>query len=66
MISQACAYLLVDKDRLHLLEKRLRFGQLQAERVDRQHVAIDLRHLVHGCPMLVIVVVLRFDDYLHP
>jgi hypothetical protein len=48
LLGQAGAYLLVDEDRLHLLEKVLRFLQVQAECVDRQRIAIDLRHLVHG------------------
>jgi len=42
---------------LHHLKQVLRFGQLQAERVDRQRIAVDLRHLVHGWRLLVIFVV---------
>ena len=47
LLGQARAHLLVDQDRVHLLEKVHRLFQLQAERVDRHRIAVDLGHLVH-------------------
>jgi hypothetical protein len=49
---------------LHLLKEVLRFGQVQAERVDRQRVAVDLGNLVDSW-RLVVIVVIGFDDHLH-
>jgi hypothetical protein len=46
LLGQACTYLLVDQGCLHLLQKLLRFVKVPAERVDRQRVAVDLRHLM--------------------
>jgi hypothetical protein len=57
LLGQAGAYLLVDQNGLHLLEKVLRFLQVKAERVDRKRLAVDVSHLVHGWRVLVIFVV---------
>jgi len=64
LLGQAGAYLLIDEHVLDTSQQILRFSQLQAERVDRQHIAVDLRYLDHHWRGLVIFVV-GFDNDLH-
>jgi hypothetical protein len=42
------------------------FLEVQAERVDRQRIAVNLAHLVHGWRVIAIIfIAIRFDDDLH-
>jgi hypothetical protein len=47
LLGQRTVDLLLDDNLLHLLEQVLGFGQLQAERVDLQRAAFEVRDLVH-------------------